>query len=712
MAKNLLLALALGATFVSQSAFAAEAPTLYGIMKYHELGGISGMYSVKAEPGAEPMLLFADGDMLGNYGAVYTDDGKYRILTYVEWEGLEAWLLQTVDFPECTYNWIDNWSGLDLNVIDDSAATLTYDPTTNTIFCVSIDKPNYNNPTATTFALKTMNRDNAKKTYVAPLSKRLYTLSVDSKGQMYGVGSDGWLYRVDKYNGTLEPIGDTGFIPEDDQSAVIDYKTDIMYWYANNYEGAKLFRVDLATGTADRITQFEYDFLLTGIFIDQTLHSASAPAAVTDLSASFEGASLTGTINFTLPIVDVNGNELTGDVNYTVSGNGVELTKGTGKPGAEIQAPVAIEKDGTVHFIVNVESDGEAGGASGIDLWVGMDTPKGVTDLIVSIDGDTASATWTLPERGVHEGYVDHSQVSYEIMRGPEELIVEKAFVGNSFSETVIRDGVYPVLYMVTPVLGSLRGESVIGNTAISGTHFEAPVTLDFTDPFLSLVLDIDDANGDGCSWEWAVDHGDYMWCLWPLSDDRMRDDWMYTPAVRFEPGFYYTVKVTVRSQGRWNAEEGSYEDVFAGDLSASVESVEGSPAFNKEVLSKEVITNRNWYTRESEYFNVDSETFARIGLHLTGGQETRNIYNACVNSIEVTKVDEAGVAEVVNADFAVRVVEGGIEILNPSGKTVLVHALDGRLAAKTSATDATVQLPAGLYVASCGSQSLKLAVR
>lgn len=709
MIKSVLSALAVSAALscpLWANAADSASVTLYGVKNYSEQGAENGLYSVKAEPGAQPELYWADGDMMGNAGVVYTDDGTLYVLTSMDMFGQIFWSYLICDVKNKTYDYLLA-DDLDLDYVFDTTATMTYDPESDTIYAVCL--ADY---TGKKFNLCTMDRRNAKKSVVVTLPQRLFTLSVTAKGQMYGVGEDGWLYKVNKFTGELTPVGDTGMIPTDNQYAVIDYDTNIMYWSAHTeeYNGA-LYSVDIETAQPTLISVYDDPFQLYGLYIVQTAHKGALPEAVSDLLPEFEGASLSGKVSFTLPTRDINGDKISGEIGYTVKSDDTVLATGKGQAGEKIEADVTVPAAGTTRFVVVTDNGSEDGLAANFEMWVGMDIPKGVTDLTVTVDGSTASATWNLPERGVHDGYVDHSLVRYKIVRGPEELLVKYDHEGTSFSETVVREGVYPVMYMVTPFIDNLVGESVIGNTALSGTHFDPPYTMDLTDPFMSLVFNIVDVNNDRATWEYSVEQM-VMWCLWPFSDDRLRDDWLITPAFRLEPGFDYTLSLNMRSEGRWVLDDEDYEDVFAGELAAFMGSENTPAAMTKTLLPKETVMNHNWYLRESPVFTVDNEGLYYFGLHQTGGQETRNIYNTILKSIEVSKVPTgSGLESVVGDRLSVRVFDGGITIHNPSASEVRIVTMDGKTMATTDGIDSTVNLVRGLYIVVSDKTSSKVII-
>ena len=60
--------------------------------------------------------------------------------------------------------------------------------------------------------------------------------------------------KINKADGTLTKVGDTGVRPYYDQSAVIDATGKTMYWFANDQkENSNVYAVNLATAEATLI---------------------------------------------------------------------------------------------------------------------------------------------------------------------------------------------------------------------------------------------------------------------------------------------------------------------------------------------------------------------------------------------------------------------------------------------------------------------------
>ncbi len=686
----------------------AAGPTLYGIKQYY--GGeeriANGLYSIEPVAGAQPKLEWADGDLMGNGTVVYSDDGTLYVLSYVSMWGEVFWLYQVCDVEaqDYTFTYPEN-----LDLVPDVAGTTSYDPTTSTAYAVCIGE---HTDDKITFDLCTIDLTTCKKTHICPLEKRIFTLSFTAAGQMYGIAEDGYLYKIDKYNGKLTPVGFTGYIPTENQCAVIDYETNIMYWQSQiGPENGELYSVDITTGKATLITQFSPTFQFGGLFIKQKAQNSQAPAAPENLEAKFDGASLTGNLHFTLPSKDVQGNPLTGIVDWRVTLDGEELSTGSGQAGAQVAAPISAPERGLYRYVVEVSCGVNRGLASNTQLWVGMDTPQAATDFELTADEHTVTVKWSIPERGVHDGFVDHTKLRWLIDRGPEDVTIVDDHDKTVFTETLEnRTGTYPVLYRLTPHVDGIVGEGVITPHVRAGEPFVPPFKIDLTNPFNSLIFDLVDSNHDKATWYWDYDH-ETMACMWPISDDRCRDDWMVSEAIRLEANKDYLMSVELASDGRWNYEMQDFDDVFSGELSAYIGTTNAVSDLDRCIMEKKDVTSVKWYTRYSNVFSVEQPGIYYIGLHCTGTRDVQNIYNTLVRAFKVESAASI-IPNTADTDFNATVADGGIKIENPQGAVVKIYTPDGVLVTSTNDTYGTISLTTGIYIATCGNHAVKLAVR
>lgn len=683
---------------LSASAQTEEPVTLYGVKTYDTNQSYSGLYSVEAVENAQPQAYWQNGDMFGNGGAVYDNDKLY-VLSYMNFGSMIWWYMECdVENKEYTFTQPQDFG------IADAGSAQIYDPSTGTVYsvCLNADDPSQ-------FTLSIMNIATGAKKPVAPLPQQLVAMSCTADGTLYGIGVDGNLYTVSKTDASLTLVGATGVKPSrSNQSAIIHYKTNVMYWSAYTADGGALYTVDISTGQATLLSKYEASFQLVGLFIKQTTRQPGSPEIATDITAAFDKASLNGTVSFTAPTTNAEGGELTGELSYEVRFNDEILATGTTQPGARVDAPVTSPSGGNCTFSVIVSNSFGGSRPRTVSLWVGMDSPLKVKDCTLVNDNGTLTLTWTLPETGVHGGYVDASQTRYIIDRGPYDTNVTNEFNGTMYTEEFKQAGVNPVMFRVTPVLNGITAEPAISNTVVVGDYMTPPFTEDFSDPFRSLVFTITDSYDpdDSAGWMYDLDRG-LMKCEWPLADEH--DAWLISAPVRFEAGKYYKVKVNMRSEGKHNFDTKEYDDVYAGNMALYLGSEPAAESMTTTLIAPFELTKKDFTSYDTDNFTVAETGVYHIGLHQSG---QRSIYIPFLSKIEV-EMGESGVNSAeMSAGVSVSVAGSSLLVSNPAGTAVKVVSADGRVVASTSESEASISLAQGIYIVSAPGFTTKIAVK
>lgn len=686
--------LAAVAALLAALSASAEAPTLYGVKTYCEQGCSSGVYTLKAEKDAQPEVYWRDGDMMGNGGAVYDGNHLY-VLSYLDFFGELYWTYQTCDVETKTYS----YKFLQDMSFSDVGSAMTYDPSNGNVYSVCIDPDD-----VTKFTLSTMDTITARKTVVAPI-ERMCAMASTADGRLYGIDMDGNLKTIDKYTGATELVGSTGVKPYVNQSAVIEYATETMYWCAYTEEGGFLYSVDIHTAEATLLSELNDKMQLVGLFILQSADVAGTPESATSLTADFAKGSLTGSLTFTLPTTDTDGKTLTSAIDWAVTCGGTTLADGTAEPGADVKADVTLPAAGNCQLFVTTSNAAGNGRPASISFWAGNDTPCSVTDLTLTVDGADATLTWNISDKGINGGYVDTDNVVYEIIRGPHEQKITDTHRSTTFTETIDTEGVNPLMYAVIPSFDGRKGEIAVSQNVNTGEYWRVPFVEDLSDIFRQLVFTIDDSNYDKCTWQYGEEFG-AMYCMWPL--EPTSDDWLISPAVWLEEGKTYQAFYNVRSEGKWNYDRQEYEGVYCGTLSCHLGDTPAPEAMTRQLGKPCEPFEITWQEMTSEPFEAERTGIHYFGLHHTG---PCSIYYALVNRMGVNEVDPTTAIPTVTAAPAVSVdghtlrvaaQAGGIRVVTPEGRTV----------AATSAATLETELESGIYIVVTPTATVKTAVR
>ena len=421
---------------------------------------------------------------------------------------------------------------------------LAVDPATDEVYGA------FFNSTKTAMELGVMNYKANTRSTIGTLAKPILVLGCTSTGQLYGISSDGNLYKIDKTNGEETLVGATGVKVSADgnssyqQSGEIDPTTDIFYWASLDPDGkSALYQVDLTTGEATKLVDYADGTEIIALsFLEQV--DPQAPQAATDLKAVFEGASLSGVCSFTFPTQDVSGMTLQGTLTYKLTSNGVLVKEGTGNPGEHVELNADLE-EGMNNVAVTVSNDKGSSHKVSVKVWVGIDVPEAVSHLFAGAEANKVTLTWSPSKAGMHGGYV--GTLSYDIMRLPDSVKVAENLTDTVFTETIKADNLSSYKYVVTPKNESYAGPPATSNNVVLGSAYEPPYFQDFMDENSLDLFTILDDNGDGNTW---VFNGADECVNTSFSDEKGSDDWLITPAIHLSPDKVYTFSFRVHGDG------------------------------------------------------------------------------------------------------------------------------------------------------------------
>ncbi len=389
----------------------------------------------------------------------------------------------------------------------------------------------------------TMNR-----TTIGEATNRYVALGLTREGALYGIATDGNLYKVDTGTGAEQLVGSTGVAIRDEQgrhfqqTGEIDPTDNTFYWAAIDAQGvSSLYTVNLETGEATKISDFSAEEQIYGMIIPQENIAEGAPAAAAAFDPSFKHGYKSGVFHITAPTKTYGGADLPADVklNYTIYIDDEEWKTGTVSPGKKTSKNIFSIDEGLHKFSVVLSNDVGNGPKVSVDKYVGNDTPKAMTNVKLEIDAATGKAylTWDKPNEGINGG--DVSKVLYDVVRYPDSLKVGEEVYENSFDETLDKSLLKRYYYGVTAVNSGKRGEEAFSNTVVFGEAIVPPYEETFETEADFNMFSVDNANNDDYTWTYD---GMYKRAKYSYSDVDYADDWLITPKVRLQKGMFYTV--------------------------------------------------------------------------------------------------------------------------------------------------------------------------
>lgn len=595
--KSLFLTLALGA--LSITANSQTQPTVYGSVvfghQWESMGDNApyGVYSLPANDASSLKQVKLDSKIKAIGGGVYVD-GHYYLIDYSPYNngGKVAFRIYDVE---------KDWkliSEQELDTYNSVASDLAYDPTTDKIYgCFRVS------PQTEEFYFGTFNPATGFSSKIANLKEELMAIACNSDGKLYGIGSYGMLYSINKETGALTEIGQTNKIIKYAQSATFDYASGRMLWAMTPHytdESPEICEVNLATGAVTTLTTIPNRYQFTGIYTTSSYAKDAAPKVLADFKADYKNGSLSGNISFTMPSYTTGGSALNGELTYIVKLDDKEIATATANAGSDVTVPYTMTRG--MHYL-KAYAKGQEGRSQNVfyDFWTGTDVVNPVNPKAQKNDDGTISVSWTAPEKGNHEGYFDPSKVSYTVTRQPDNKTV---YEGNatSFSDEGAKDlqmGNY--YYEIKAKTDGEYGDAVSTPYVLVGSFLTLPYTQDFQNFASVSTFTIEDVNDDDNTWYF---YGDCMIC--GVSESYTEnDDWFITPAFYLSKNKVYQVSVDARTDVE------GYKELMQ---IAAGETDEGS-AMTQIILPTTAVENEDFKTYTATFIPA-KDGVCHIGIH------------------------------------------------------------------------------------------------
>lgn len=427
---------------------------------------------------------------------------------------------------------------------------MTYDPKTNRIFGLHYDT------SANKSYIYEIDRKTLDIALVATIDKVLfYTLAADN-GSLYAVrkgGMKSYLSKIDissinKTTKTCEysDLGNTNiYLGDFSQTMEFDKTTHRLWWMAQTSDGnAYLVELNPQTGAQIKKEFIDNEMQLLGMGIPYQYVADGAPSYPRAFKATADAkGALSAQLSWTTPSVNYLGAKLSALTGTKVYRNDQLVYTSTettqGKSVAWTDRP---STDG--YYIYKVVPYNAAGDGvyKEFAAYVGEDLPGAPQNVTLTTHGGNAEITWAAPEKGQHGGYFDNASLKYNVVRMPDNKVVVEGTTSLRATDAVSVQKGYS--YVVTAVNKKGVGASATSKTMSFGPEDSVPFTSPLTtqDDFDRWVTA--DKNNDGNTWTFykPTQTTTYDRC------DQNADDWLYTPALKFEKGKTYQVRYTYSS--------------------------------------------------------------------------------------------------------------------------------------------------------------------
>lgn len=189
----------------------------------------------------------------------------------------------------------------------------------------------------------------------------------------------------------------------------------------NSRQETVLYAIDAVTFEAFEIGTVKPTSYIASLHCFDAYAVGEAPDRVENLSVTFEGNSLTGSMSFTMPLTNFDGIAYAAgkqlETKVMVDNKEFSSTKYT--IGQKVSLPITLEEG--FHTIGVLAYDGKLVGAlSEQKVYVGNDAPGNPRNLYLFDN----TLTWDAPRRNssMHGGYVDASKITYDVYNGNEKI--------------------------------------------------------------------------------------------------------------------------------------------------------------------------------------------------------------------------------------------------------------------------------------------------
>jgi hypothetical protein len=492
---------------------------------------------------------------------------------------------------------------------------MTYDPTTGNVYGC------FYNDDGDGWVFGRMSLETGEREAITDLDVVFVVIAANSKGEIYGIDLFGDLYKFDKFSGARTKIGNTGYTPAYSASGCFDLRTDKLYWEClGSDEEARIFEVNTEDASVTLSTTLPNSAEIISMFIPTPEADDAAPAAVGNLTATFDKDSFDGNVTFTLPSNTFSGDPISGSLQYEVTLNEVSYATGSGNAGEEITIPVSVTAAGEYRIAVYSENSVGRSPVTKLERWIGYDVPDNVHNLSVK-RGDTnnqVELSWDPVAQTVHGGYIDPAAVTYKVVRMPDNVTVASGLTETKYTDTLPEtEDLVTYSYLVSAINGGMEGEAVTSDTYSYGIS-SLPFSEDFSDEDVGISrFFVVDADNDGYTWTYdGINQAARIRYSSANGYTEPKDDWLFTPMFSFKSDRLYYVSFKSRGYDSSNIER--IEVKMGNDQSVA--------AMTEQLFGVQTI-NSPEYKTFGKYFSVSTDGHYSIGFHACSAADKFYLY-------------------------------------------------------------------------------------
>ena len=275
-----------------------------------------------------------------------------------------------------------------------------------------------------------------------------------------------------------------------------DYSSDCYLLNIYNSGVATLYAIDANTNAVAKVCTLPDAICTGGLYVDETKPADPlAPATPQFVRATFPNGSYSGTLTFTLPTLNMEGTDLSGNVDYVINADGEEIASGSAAPGAEVSANYQASASGEVTFSCTASQGTHVSKAASQVIFIGNDTPAAPANVKLT----PATVSWDPVTTGVHNGYIDASKVTYTVKIN-DEVVAEGQTATSCPTNLPVTAEIQNYTATVTATCNGITGPEGSSNDVLFGQPFNLPVSFE-PDAQEAGLFTIIDNNNDKKAW-------------------------------------------------------------------------------------------------------------------------------------------------------------------------------------------------------------------
>lgn len=589
---------------------------------------------------------------------VYAEDTYYGILVWISASGFAIpKSLVSIDLPTGKRTEICDLSKLpdDLTFAD-----MTYDYSTSTAYATS--NSGLLESTLYTFSLK----DGSIKAVGKMAGTYMVSLACSYDGQLYGIGTGGGLYKINKNTGEIDLIGNTGYMPWYVQSMEFDHTDDRLYWAGADAEHTFIAHVDPRTAMTYEMGTFVENSQIMGLYIPFTRVVKGAPDKVTGLTIEpGQKGELSAAISWKNPVADPFGNKLSGTVGVRIYRNNELLTdlkeKATGEA-CTFEDKKIPENGNYTYRLVPYNQTGQ-GEALSQKIWIGEDFPCAPEHVTLRVNRQKVTIDWSIPAVGQHGGWVNKAKMKYTLTRLPDLSILASSVTATTYVDgSLDKPGKWCYKIVVSDEENN-TAETTSG-TIVAGPGAALPFKEGFDRENALDLWSIYNLNQDTLSWKLGTHYYDYgnISAEYKYSTAADADDWLITPPFKLEAQHRYRISFDKKII-RYASYQPEKLRVTAG--------IDPQPGHQTVTLSELEFKNDQWERLEKEFVPDEStEYYFGFYIHSPLRGNIAQIDNVCVEEIFYYDLEAL---EIKGAESAIVGIPSpySVKIKNKGSKTV-----------------------------------------